>query len=228
MFAGFDPPEHDNMNTISTESLIQQLNWRYATKKFDPARKIEPGQWAALEQALILSPSSFGLQPWKFIVVNDPATRKALQPHSWGQSQVVDASHMVVFTIRTDVDAAFVDKFIQRTAELRGMSADALKGYRDLIVGFIGKLDAPGALQSWATRQAYIALGNFMTSAAVLGVDVCPMEGIDPSKYDELLGLRARNLSTVVVAAAGFRAGDDKYATLPKVRFAEGDVLERI
>ena len=133
----------------------------------------------------------------------------------------------MVFTIRTDVDEAFVDGFIQRTAEVRGVSVETLKAYRDVIVGFLARHDQ-AATRHWAARQAYIALGNLMTSAAAIGVDVCPMEGLDPAKYDETLGLARQNLATVVAAAVGFRAADDKYASLPKVRAKVADVVAHL
>lgn len=209
---------------ISTQNLLQQLRWRYATKKFDPTKKIAAADWAALEEALVLTPSSFGLQPWKFIVITDSATKEKLVPASWGQKQLAEASHVVVFAIKKNLGAAEVDRFLQRTVEVRGGSLEALAGYRNMMTGFLAKTN----VQDWATRQVYIALGNFMTSAALLGIDACPMEGLEPAKYDELLGLPARGLATVVACVAGYRAADDKYATLPKVRFQHGDVIERI
>lgn len=209
---------------ISQTTLLQQLRWRYATKKFDPTRKIPAGDWEALEESLVLTPSSFGLQPWKFIVITDQPTKDKLVPLSWGQKQLAEGSHVVVFAIKQNLGAAEIDQFLQRTVEVRGGSLEPLVGYRKMMVGFIEKAN----VREWATRQVYIALGNFMTSAALLGIDACPMEGIEPAKYDAVLGLPARGLETVVACVAGYRASDDKYASLAKVRFKRSDVIERI
>ena len=216
------------MTTISTEKLLTQLNWRYATKQFDPQREISPQTWAALEEALVLTPSSFGLQPWKFMVVSDPATRERLVPASWGQRQVADASHLVVFAIKHDLNEADIDAYLNRIAVVRGGVRDSLNGYRDMMVGnLITSRDAV-ARRNWAANQVYIALGNFLTSAALLGVDACPLEGLEPAKYDEILGLQSQGLSTVVAAAAGYRAANDKYAGVKKVRFPKTEVLVEV
>ncbi len=216
------------MNPIAPSQLLESLNWRYATKQFDPTKKIDTATWEALENALILSPSSYGLQPWKFFVVTDPAIREQLKAHSWNQPQVTDSSHHVVFAIRTQIDAAFVDSFLRRTVEVRGGTLEALDFYRKMIVSDV--IEGPRSKWSheWAARQAYIALGNFMTAAALLGVDACPMEGIDPAKYDEILGLKEKGFHTVVACPAGYRLDSDKYASLPKVRFAKSDVIEHV
>src|SRR5271156_248681 len=155
--------------TLAPEQLITQLNWRYATKKFDPTRKISERDWAALEQALLLSPSSCGLQPWAFIVVKDPAMRAKLQAASHGQAQIVDASHMVVFTSRTNLGEGHLDEHVKRIAEVRGVAVETLADFRGMMVGTLMKgLDGPGR-SVWAAHQVYIALGNLLTSAAVLG-----------------------------------------------------------
>lgn len=214
------------MKTIPHDLLLQQLNWRYATKKFDAARKIADAEWSALEQALVLTPSSYGLQPWKALVVTDPATREKLAAASWGQRQITDASHLVVFVIRQNLSAGDVDRYLRRVAEVRAAPLESLGGFRDLLLNAINRPAAD--LDAWATRQAYIALGNFVTSAALLGIDTTPMEGFEPAKYDAILGLNRDGYATVVVAAAGYRAADDKYAALPKVRFKTGDVIQRV
>lgn len=216
------------MPTTSTTALIDALNWRYATKKFDPAAKIQSEVWTALEEALVLSPSSFGLQPWHFFVVQDPEVRQKLSAASWGQTQPVDCSHFVVFAAQKDVTTADVERFIRRTAEVRGLPAEQLKGYRDIMVGFADQNRAAGKLAGWAARQVYIALGQFMASAALLKVDTCPMEGLEPAKYDEILGLSAKGLATVCACAAGYRASYDKYATTPKVRFKAAEVVTHV
>ena len=216
-----------NTRTVSNDTLLAQLNWRYATKKFDPAKSIPDSDWAALEQALILTPTSYGLQPYKFLILTDPALRARLVPASWGQTQPVDCSHYVVFAARAQNTEADVDRYIARMAEVRGAAPEALAGFKKVLMGDV--VDGPRgqvALE-WAARQAYIALGNFMTSAALVGVDTCPMEGFEPAKYDEILGLPAQGFRAVVACAAGYRAADDKYAALPKVRFPASEIIDR-
>jgi nitroreductase len=216
------------MKFLEPSALIEALNWRYATKQFDPARKIPAPVWEALEDALVLTPSSYGLQPWQFFVVVDPGLKAALRPHSWNQPQVTDCSHHVVFATRNDVDEAFVDKYIARIAEVRGVTPESMGFYKDMMASDI--LNGPRSkwVQKWAARQLYIALGNFMTSAAVLGVDTCPMEGLDPAKYDEILGLPAKGFQAVFACSAGYRAKGDKYASLPKVRFPKADLVQTL
>jgi nitroreductase len=217
-----------NTKPVSNDTLVSQLRWRYATKQFDATRKISDGDWRTLEESLLLTPSSFGLQPWRFIVVTDQQTKNKLVPASWGQQQVADASHVVVFAIKKNVGVADVDHYLNRIAEVRGVSAESLRGFRDVLVGFIEQPKDQFNPDLWATRQVYIALGNFMTSAALLGIDTCPMEGIEPAKYDEILGLRSQGYQTVVVGAAGYRSSTDKYAALPKVRFPENEIITHV
>lgn len=213
---------------VSPEQVLQQLHWRYATKKFDPAKKISEDVWQALEKSLVLTPSSFGLQPWKFFVVSNPEIRKNLVEHSWGQTQVVDASHLVVLAIKKDLNEADVDRYVQHMSEVRQVPVDALQGMAKMIKGFMTNPPYPLNLNEWAARQVYIALGQFMTSAAMLGIDTCPMEGFNPAKYDEVLGLEAQGYATVVVCPTGYRATDDKYATMPKVRYPSQDVVQYV
>lgn len=216
------------MNPIAPPVLLDALKWRYATKKFDPTRKISDDLWSTLEQALILSPSSFGLQPWKFLVITNPDLKAHLVPAAWGQTQPADCSHLVVFTVRRGLDEPHVDRFLQRTAEVRGSPLPSLAGYRSVIVASLDKARSAGYLDQWQTHQVYIALGQFMASAALLGVDTCPMEGIEPVRFDEILGLNGTEFGTVVACAAGYRSAEDKYASIPKVRFAPGDVLTHL
>jgi nitroreductase len=215
------------MHPIPTDSLLHALHWRYATKKFDPAKRIPASDWQALEQALVLSPSSVGLQPWKFIIVTSQAVKQSLVPVSWNQTQPADCSHHVVFAVRKNLTEADVDRFIQSIADTRGVAVESQKGYRDVMVGFAANLEKQGQVKEWATRQVYIALGNFMTCCAALGVDACPMEGIVAAEYDKLLGLEDGDFTTVVACAAGYRAAGDKYASLPKVRFSANEIIQR-
>jgi nitroreductase len=212
---------------MTPEALVGQFEWRYAVKKFDSSRTLAPSVWGALAQALVLTPSSFGLQPWKFFVVTDPAVKAQLPAFSWGQTQPQECSHMVVFAIKKDLNEGDIDRHIRRVSEVRGTPVEALAGFRKMMVG---SLVPPKGfdINDWAARQVYIALGQFMAAAAVLGVDTCPMEGINPAKYDELLGISAQGYQTIVACAAGYRAPEDKYAQAPKVRFKAEDVLQII
>ncbi len=214
--------------TVTPEQVLEQLNWRYATKKFDPSKKIPEAIWKVLEQSLVLAPSSFGLQPWKFIVVRNPQIRQQLLEHSWGQTQVVDASHLVVLAIKKDLNESDVDRHIQRMSEVQQVPVENLQKFANVVKGFMKQPPYPLDINEWSTRQTYIALGQYMTCAAILGIDTCPMEGFVPAKYDEVLGLPAQGYKAVVVCPAGYRADDDKYAINPKVRFATENVVDYI
>jgi nitroreductase len=213
------------MSHLPPQQLLAALNWRYATKVFDANQKISPDLWNALEQTLVLTPTSYGLQPYLFLIVQDAAKRAALLPHSWGQKQVVDSSHFVVFTARTEMKEADVDKLIQRTVALRRLPADALNAYRGMMLGDVVNGPRGKVAHEWAARQAYIALGNLMAAAAILGVDACPMEGMVPIEYDKILKLHGTGYATVVACALGYRAANDKYASLAKVRYQTADLV---
>ncbi len=214
------------MTPMTGSALIQQLKWRYATKKFDATKRIDPATWSALEEALVLSPSSYGLQPWKFLVVTDPALKTKLRAVSWNQAQVEDCSHHVVFLVKKDLGLPEIEHYVDRIAEVRGVSRESLAGYRGYMVSDLAEGPRAKTINEWAARQVYIALGNFMTAAAVLGVDTCPMEGLVPAKYDEILGLEDSGWATLCACPAGYRAADDKYADAPKVRFPREELIE--
>ncbi|HUA64359.1 MAG TPA: NAD(P)H-dependent oxidoreductase [Alphaproteobacteria bacterium] len=213
------------MNPITTQQLLDSLEWRYATKVFDPNKKIPAEIWDTLKQALVLSPSSYGLQPYRFLVIRDAAKRAELLPHSWNQKQVVDCSHYVVFTARTRMTEADIDRFIARTSQIRGIPAESLGSYRGMMTGDLVSGPRGKIAHEWATRQTYIALGNLMTCAAVLGVDACPMEGFVPAEYDRVLGLDGSGYASVVCCALGYRSANDKYAALAKVRYETADLI---
>ncbi|MBX3382951.1 MAG: NAD(P)H-dependent oxidoreductase [Phycisphaeraceae bacterium] len=215
------------MNHTSTQQLIQALSWRYAVKKFDASRKIPPDVWAALESAAVLSPSSYGLQPWKFVVVGDPQTRATLRAASWNQSQITDASHLIVFARKLTTDAADAERLVARIRQVRGSTAEEVEPYRQMMLGFVNNLPAGFNASEWNARQVYIALGFFLASAALLGVDACPMEGFDPAVYDRTLGLPEMGYAATVVATAGYRAQDDFLAPLAKVRYSHEDLIIR-
>jgi nitroreductase len=176
----------------------------------------------------VLAPSSFGLQPWKFIVVRNPEVRQTLVGHSWNQAQVAEASHLVVLAIKKDLDDADVDRYVARMSEVQNVPIENLQKFAGMVKGFIAKPPYPLNMDEWATRQVYLALGQFMTTAAMLGIDTCPLEGFSPAKYDLELGLSEQGYGAVVVCAAGYRAADDKYSSSPKVRFVTEDVIEYV
>jgi len=208
---------------MTTNELTSALNWRYACKVFDPSKRIPTDTWAALEESLVLTPSSFGLQPWRFLIVQDQELREKLVPHTWKQRQVAECSHLVVMAVKKAYSLDDLDAFIARMVEVRGGSAESLAGFRKMVAG---TQEQGYMTKEWAKMQAYIALGQFMASCALLGVDTCPMEGFVAAKYDELLGLEAQGLTTAVLCPTGYRHPDDRYAALPKIRFKASDVIE--
>ena len=212
------------MTPISEHLLLEALQWRYATKKFDASRRIPEAQWRVLEQAMILAPSSFGLQPWRFLWVKSREVLEKLPAISWGQTQPVDCSHYVVFALRTNLSAGDVDRYVDRMVEVRGVARESLEGYRKVMLKAQKTASEQGWIDAWSARQVYIALGQAMTAAAVLGVDTCALEGIDAAKYDELLGLREDGYTALCGLAFGYRSAEDKYALAPKVRFPAEEV----
>ena len=209
---------------MKPEELLNSLKWRYATKEFDTEKKIAPGTWSTFEQSMVLTPSSFGLQPWKFITITCQKTKVDLLEHSWHQRQVTDCSHMVVLCARDGMGQQDIEDWLDQLAQTRGVSRESLEGYADMMNGFFSTMDYSKSL-AWAKNQVYIALGQLMASAAVLGVDACPMEGIVHAEYDRILGLENTGFTTTVACAMGYRSSDDKYAELPKVRYSGDKIL---
>lgn len=207
--------------------LLQQLQWRYATKEFDLSQKLSPEQWDMLQEVLRLSPSSYGLQPYKFVVVENPDLRSRLVEHSYGQKKVAESSHLIVLCRLEKMDAAHVERFVQLNASTRGVEVDSLEGFKQMLLGFSSGL-SPETYAHWADKQVYLALGNLITACAVLGIDASPMEGFVPEKYDEILGLPAKGLRSVVICALGTRSPQDKYAQMKKVRFPREDLFVRL
>jgi nitroreductase len=215
-------------DTVPPQQLLDALRWRYATQKFDASHKIEPATWSALEEALVLTPSSIGLQPWKFFVITKAEVKTELRAAAWNQSQVSDCSHFVVFAVRKNIGAEHVDRHLDRIVEVRGVPRESLTRFGQMAVKNLDAARAEGRLDTWQTHQIYIALGSFMTAASVMGVDTCPMEGFKPSKFDEILGLTGTDHASTVACAAGYRHPDDKYAVNKKVRFRVDDVIVRL
>lgn len=210
----------------STETVLDQLNWRYATKTFDASKKLNTDQWGLIEASLHLSASSYGLQPWKFIVVQTPEIRAKLREASFGQGQITDASHLVVFTTLTTVDEAYVDRYFQQIAATRNVEVSSLDGYKSMIMGTVANPSNASNFPAWAQRQAYLAMGTLLTAAAIINVDTCPLEGLSPAEYDRILGLENSAYRTVAAVAVGFRSDQDKYQHAKKVRFPINEVIE--
>ena len=204
---------------MSPSEIENALEWRYATKQFDPNKRISEGDWKVLEKSLLLSPSSYGLQPWKFLVVQNAELRAKLKTVSWNQSQVVDCSHYVVFLHKEKVDEQFVKEHIARISEVRQLPLESLAGYQNAILGDVVNGPRAKVLEPWAQRQSYIAMGFLMETAALLQIDACPMEGLDANAYDEILGLKGSSFKTVASVALGYRHANDKYQNAKKVRF---------
>lgn len=207
------------MELINPEKIIGALSWRYATKKFNPEKRIATDIWSALEEVLVLSPSSFGLQPWKFIVVTDSKLKAQLRPASWDQEQITSCSHLVVFCSKVDLGEPEIDAYVSRVAEVREQTTESLTGYKGMMYSSLVTGPLQPQINNWASRQVYIALGNFMTAAALMGVDTCPMEGFEPEKYNSILGVSDLGYSATVLCAAGYRADEDRYQSVKKVRF---------
>jgi nitroreductase len=213
---------------VDVDWMISQLNWRYAVKKFDSSKKVSESDWKALEEVLRLSPSSYGLQPWKFLVIQNDEIRKRLTPASWNQTQVSDCSHYVVLTTLKKISEDYIQKFIDHTAQVRGIKSETLNGYRDMMIGDLVKGPRSAGIQEWACKQVYIAMGNLMNAAALMNIDTCPLEGLDPKKYDEILGLTDMEYGTAAAVAVGYRHPEDKYQHAAKVRFKNTTVVEHI
>ncbi|MBK0379968.1 NAD(P)H-dependent oxidoreductase [Mucilaginibacter segetis] len=198
-------------------SIIDSLEWRYATKKFDPDKKISPDKLADLLKAVQLSPSSAGLQHYKVVVVEDAAIRERLRLAGYNQPQITDASQLIVFAAETNLDAAYARNYIKNIAVTRGVSVESLAGFEQMILGAINSKTQDQKI-IWAQKQAYIGVGVLISVASEMEIDTCPMEGFEPEKFDEILGLKEKNLTSTVIVAIGFRAEDDPYSKLLKVR----------
>lgn len=214
------------MSKIDNKTIFEQLNWRYACKKFDATKKIRESDWNILSESLRLSASSYGLQPWKFVVVQDPEIRKQLFEVSWKQSPVIDCSHFVVLTYKEKMDENHIQKFINQMAKTREIEAASLEGFKNMMVQDLVKGPRSETIEWWAQRQTYIAMGSLLTTAAMMEIDTLPMEGLDPAAYDKILKLEGSGWKTVAAIACGYRTSDDKYQTLKKVRFDSNDVFE--
>lgn len=214
------------MKSVTPENLIQALNWRYAVKKFNPDQKISDSEWSHLQEVVRLTPSSYGLQPWKFIWVKDRDLLEKLRLFSRDQSQVTDCSHYLVIAYLEKVDEFHVDRHLDQMVKIRGGAPASLSKWKESVIDKLLKGRRAGQLDRWAERQTFIVLGQVMTAAALLGIDTCPMEGIEPEKYDEILGLQGSGFKTIATIAFGYRSTEDKYSEMKKVRFGLADLFE--
>lgn len=197
--------------------FIENQKWRYATKKFDAAKKVSAADLETLKEAIQLSTSSYGLQLYKVFIIENPEVRAKLQPVSWGQSQIIEASHLFVFANIVDVQDQHIDAYVQNFANTRGLTVEDLKGYSDFMKSKIVPLPVEQKAV-WTSKQTYLALGNLLNAAAELKIDVTPMEGFEPEKYNEILGLNALGLNASLVAAIGYRHEEDATQHYVKVR----------
>lgn len=208
-------------------SYIKQLNWRYATKQFDSSKKISEQDLKTLKEAIKLSASSYGLQPYKVLIIEDKNIREKLKAASWNQPQITDASHMIVLANMTKADDQLVDNYIDNVSDTRGISKDNLEGYSNMMKSNVVAL--PDEIKEhWTAKQAYIALGNLLSAAAFLEIDACPMEGFDSNAYNDILGLDKNNLNAAVVITLGYRAQEDQTQHYKKVRKPENELFSTI
>jgi nitroreductase len=198
-------------------NFIQDANWRYATKKFDTTKKVSNEDLETLKEAIRLSSSSYGLQPYKVLIVENPELRAQLQPVSWGQTQIVDASHLIVFANVTNIGETEIDAYFKNLTETRNIPMEALQGYADFMKSKITSLSEE-ARNIWTSKQTYLALGNLLNAAAELKIDVTPMEGFEPEQYNEILGLKKLGLNASLVAPIGYRHEEDATQHYVKVR----------
>ncbi|WP_417611899.1 NAD(P)H-dependent oxidoreductase [Owenweeksia hongkongensis] len=207
--------------------FIENLKWRYATKKFDPKKQISNGDLEFLKQAIQLSVSSYGLQLYKVLIIKDPQIRQQLRAASYNQSQITDASKLVVFAHHRLLTSETIDEFITRTAMAQGKNFDDLKGYGTHIKDAVGS-KIKNEFEHWASKQTYLAMANLINACAELKIDACPMEGFDRAGYNKILGLDKQGLQTSVIAPIGYRSDDDTTQHFQKVRRPIEELFETI
>lgn len=206
-------------------SYIDNLKWRYATKKFNSSKKISHENLEQLKEAIQLSVSAYGLQLYKVLIIENEALKEQLKWASYGQEQLTQASHVVVFCNYTSVEHSHVDDFINRTAKAQRVNLDSLMGYSSHIKGAISNMTATQSF-NWTSRQTYLALGNLLNACAELKIDSCPMEGFEPEKYNDILGLTNKGLNAAVIATIGYRSKEDHAQNRPKVRKPLNELFE--
>ncbi|WP_435138598.1 NAD(P)H-dependent oxidoreductase [Formosa sp. A9] len=204
--------------------IIKQLKWRYATKKFDATRVIDDSKIQILKQAFNLTATSYGLQPVKLIILKNKIMQEQLVEFSMNQQQIKQASHVLIFCIETAIDKVFVENYFSRVETLRNTPKEVLLPFKEFLVDDFEKMEQ-SKIEDWATKQAYLTMGNLLTVCAIEGIDACPMEGFEPQKYDEFLQLADRGLKSVLVLPIGYRATDDLFSALKKVRKPIADAV---
>ena len=208
-------------------NYIENLNWRYATKKFDTGKKISDEDLETLLEATMLSPSSYGLQPYHIFVISDPELRNQLKPASWNQAQITEASHLIVFANKINYGEDLVDAHLENISDIRDIPLDNLKGMGDFMKSKL--MDMPQEVKAtWTAKQSYLSLGNFLAAAANLHIDACPMEGFDASEYNRILGLTEKGLNAAVIVTIGYRSDDDLTQYNKKVRQSKEKLFTHI
>lgn len=205
-------------------NFIKHQNWRYATKKFDASKKISEHDLEILKEAIRLSSSSYGLQPYKVIIVENPELRAKIQPVAWGQTQITEASHLFIFANMINLGEKEIDKYISNIAETRGIPAENLAGYGDFMKSKIISLP-DNVKDNWTSKQTYLALGNLLNAAAELQIDATPMEGFEAEKVNEILGLNALGLNASLIATVGYRHEEDATQHNVKVRKSKKELF---
>ncbi|TYP74301.1 NAD(P)H-dependent oxidoreductase [Aquimarina intermedia] len=205
-------------------NIIESLQWRYATKKFDPSRLLPNEKIDILAQAFNLTATSYGLQPLRLVIIQNKKLQQELTKHSWNQHQVADASHLLILCIEKRVAETFITKHFENVKAIRNTDDTILDPFKQqLITSFKDKPKED--ITNWAAKQAYLAMGNLLTVCATEQIDACPMEGFIPEKYDEILNLSENDLSSVLVLPVGYRAEDDMFSKLQKVRRNMGETV---
>ncbi|EEG42988.1 nitroreductase [Flavobacteria bacterium MS024-3C] len=205
-------------------NILDALEWRYAVKKFDDKASLTEQQILEVKKVFNLSASSYGLQPYKMIVVQNPELKEKLVPASFGQQQISQSAAILVFAVRTDFGMDYIDQFFKDMSTKRQIPLENLEGYKNFMKGsFANKSE--DEISSWATKQVYLTMGHMLASLAALQIDACPMEGLDPQAYDKILDLDAKQLKTIVAMPIGVRAPDDASATALKVRKDLSDII---
>lgn len=198
-------------------NVLDALEWRYATKKFDAEKKLSDEKVEILKKAFNLTASSFGLQPVKLLLISDQQIKEELVHHSFNQQQVADASHLLVFAVEANLDKEYINSYFERVKDIRKTPDEILKPFREYLETSVDSLE-PAQKENWIAKQAYIAMGNLMTVCAMEQIDACPMEGFVNAEYDRILNLEEQGLNSVLVMPVGYRAEDDMFAGMKKVR----------
>lgn len=212
---------------IKTENYIENLNWRYATKKFDADKDVNQEDFEKLLESIRLSASSYGLQPYEILIIKDEKTREELKKAAWNQAQITDSSFLVVFANYRKMTQQHLDDYLDNISETRDIEREKLKGMEEMIQNTVLSFDEEQQ-RIWASKQTYIALGNLLSAAAEFKIDTCPMEGFNNQEFDKILGLEEKNLTSSVIAAVGIRSGEDAMQYQEKVRKSKSELFHII